>query len=738
MNYNLLSLILITIVSLTVPAFAEIEKGINYDKEILQTNPDNSQVIKHTLLSYDRILDGNNYKDYIFTETETKLKITTARGFIELDKNSCAFNFDGKFIDSIIAFNSIVDDYSFNAVTQINSSSCEAYYDITEKSLVAKRYASGVGFMEYKYIFKKGEWKTQLEATNLSGLTNRVFAFDQTIDLNRDTIDYGGNIKNLDDFSGQTFNRTWLENNQGKIIDLLNGVNFDFDLGFDSLDSITVTDTGINKSKLTFHYMRSNKILMPDETLIIDPTFGYTSNSDWQRIVGTPTATNCNSVPAPAKNQVNRDVRTPATGAGSCITVAYEFDISSILETDVTVTSVNVRTNSTLVGTGKACDLVFLPTTAQPSVATAANIHAGMYAGTVIVSSNDICTSSQANKVIASNGAGLTDTATRINSAVDWIGIGFKHTGSVVDGTNYEISIDNAELEITYLFPVPPEFEVDIDLENIGDAFKVNGTLSILSGYPTANVTNIIYYVNGSAITTNSTGQNFTSIPVTLNLGPFWYQQTTDSVYNHTVSVTIQDFFQDLYTNHTFNLVTREYDPDYFLALDPTQGFVNYTFPGGNNIINVNRDTGGSLFNVECQYFTQADAFFNNLDQGIWDNQSNVLFYVGDGSGFYYVQCYNDGELFVTPIPQNYSNALVPGLIIFDQLGGFFGAPSIILVIIAILSLATGRNYPIIMLIAASVTGILLALEVLVLDAGLVVAIIVMTGIGLFGIRKFY
>ncbi len=42
------------------------------------------------------------------------------------------------------------------------------------------------------------------------------------------------------------------------------------------------------------------------------------------------------------------------------------------------------------------------------------------------------------------------------------------------------------------------------------------------------------------------------------------------------------------------------------------------------------------------------------------------------------------------------------------------------------------------MLIAASVTGILLALELITLDPGLVVILIVLTGVGLFGIRKFY
>lgn len=273
--------------------------------------------------------------------------------------------------------------------------------------------------------------------------------------------------------------------------------------------------------------------------------------------------------------------------------------------------------------------------------------------------------------------------------------------------------------------------------ENVGDMFTFNGTVSSVIVSPSPQtVTQIKIIDNGTIVDTRSISDTLTdTVNATLTQTSLLFSddllhqiKLRITASNHTGTVTIDSPIQNL---------TREYEPDYFTAIDPTQGQVNYTF-ADNNIIKVNRSFNGSVFNIECQYFTHADAFFDNFDLGVWDNRSNVYYYKGDVSNYYYIQCFNDGELFITAISQNYSNSLVPGLLIFDELGGFFGAPSIILVILAILSLGTGRNYPIILLIAASVTGILLALELLVLDPGLVVALVVMAGIGIFGIRKFY
>lgn len=280
-----LLIIPLLLIGLTPSIFAEIEYGQFTDKETIINN--DIITTKLTIINYERIYD-NGFKDFIFIDNQNNLQVETMAGTLTLDKNSCGFSFydggyiennpDPLFTDSIIPFNKIVDSNDWDEINQISSASCETYW--TGSELVAKRYASNVGFMEYKYILIDGVWKTQLEATNLTSLTDRVFGFDQTIDLNTDLISFGNVTRNLDNFDGQTFNRNFLVNNQGNILDFMNGFSFDFDLGFDNLDSITITDTGENSSKLTFHYTNNNDILNPNETLVIDPTILQDSTNE--------------------------------------------------------------------------------------------------------------------------------------------------------------------------------------------------------------------------------------------------------------------------------------------------------------------------------------------------------------------------------------------------------------------------------------------------------------------------
>jgi len=277
----------------------------------------------------------------------------------------------------------------------------------------------------------------------------------------------------------------------------------------------------------------------------------------------------------------------------------------------------------------------------------------------------------------------------------------------------------------------------ELNIDNIGDEARISGSL-IVSNSSWSNLTSIKFYVNGTLTNTNGTNQNKTTQYQlqTTNYGPFWYQMTTDSIYNFTIVPTVTNETMTL-SQHGDNLTSREYEPDYFTADDPTQGTVNYTFVP-TNTIQVNRNQSGAVFSIECAYITQSNAFFNNTELQEWDNETNTGFYSNDYTGFYYVTCYNDGELFTTILEQNYTNQLVPGLVIFDELGGFMGAPSVILVIIAILSLATGRNFPIVIIIAVSVTGIMGAMGLVTFDPSIWAALIIIAGITLFGVRKFY
>lgn len=722
MNYSFF-LIPVLLIGLIPFSFAEVEHGKNYDKETISINSDGSKTIKHTFLNYDRIFNGDQWVDFLQSGNQIQTSLDTV-----------ILNADGSYTwvekgitDKIIAkYADISDLNTWTYPNTLNNDTPDNVWNGT--AFVSTKNKSGVGNLNYVYLLDGMAWKTQLEAKNLSALTTKVFGFDEIVDLERDTIKFGGVTRNLDNFDGITFDKEFLEANEGKVIDFLNGATFDFDKGFENLHSITVYDTGVNKSRLVFDY-RTSEILLPGETLIVDPTFGPSSPSTEGRTYSNnPSSGTCVGRTFSGSDTI---VDLVYGNNGYCVMPYFQYNTTSVPDGLGSVLSAtftySIPTTTDIV---IDCVLRELDTTATGSQTTYNESLSGTKISDVFTS----CQSTGTGKTVAFNSAGLSDIYTKISSGINFYGLSVFTDAVTAPNGNKAVLGASPTLEITY--STAPVFEVnDIIIENIGDAFSITGNFTINSGM-LINVTSIVHSVNGSAITTNSTGQNTTSYPQTINFGPFYYQQTSDSAHNHTVTVNVQSLHVS-YSNSTSDIATREYDPDYFTALDPTQGLVNYTFISGN-LLNVNRDTGGSGFNIECRYLSQSEAFFNDPSVGVWDNKSNVIFYVGDTEGYYYAECFNDGELFIIAIPQNYTNSLVPGLLIFDQLGGFFGAPSIILVIISILSLGTGRNYPIVMLIAAAVTGILLALELLTLDPGLVVAIIVMTGFGLFGIRKFY
>ena len=852
MNYFFLLLIPVLFLAPGV-AFGEIEKGYNYDREFLYTqgSTDYYKFTSHPerIVNYTNAEGIDIYSDYRVSEDANTIQVETVHGSVSLDKNTCGFSFfndgyitegeDPLFTDSIIARRATNDTDNWIDINQINNASCVAFWDDTLKELTARK-AHSVGLMEYKYIFKIPIWKTQLEVTNLSALTDQKFGFTQTFDLNRDTITWGGNEKNLDNFDNSTFNRTFLENNESKLMQLMNGYNYDLSLAFDYLNAVTTYDTGLNKSKLAFDFTLNSQILSPSQTLIIDPTFtdsapaddGFERELDDDDLCG-----NAGSNVSTSNTGTTANAAQWFSNTHDCHYAYFEYDITSIPDSALIL---DVDFDFEIVyKTGAARDCVYVGLDSQPSVTNSQNLITAIRGDETLLTDSS-CT------VVGSYSIDMGTTAdTYVSDSLvrDWIALGVKltpetdnnqdnvnqfaqqthatadpptitivystsafsdavtdlhiqnynngesleldwttpadngltiigyqinytlsHTGDPTTvlvndtgTTTTEYTVSSLTPDSLYSFRVgtwvnyPGSVNASGNMANtttyyanpnlydyniIGDVIKINVTGLINSVGPGSfNVTDAKLYVNGTLENHNTSVWNGSAY--TWSQGPNWYQMTTDDIYNITTTVTGQNDFWHSTTNITSAFVSRGYGPSYQTALDPTEGTVNYTFPSPN-VIYVNRDKGGNVFSIECVYFTQSSAFFGDTSAGVWDNYSSTGYYQKNYAGFYYVTCYNDDELFTTTLSQNFSNALIPGLVIFDQLGGFMGAPSIILIIIAILSLGTGRNFPIILTIAVSVTGILYALELIEIDAGIFVALVIIAGISIFGIRKFY
>ena len=330
--YFFLPFILIASAGIYQQSFA-VETVIGYDY-FDTTNPDGTH-------------NWSSHHPYILNQQGQYVPFLNDGNKVETNHGSVILNSDGSysfykkgiiddtplFTDRVIAkYADITNLNSWTYPNSINNDTPDVSWD--GDNFVSTKQAT-IGKLEYKYILSNGSWKTQLEATNLSTLTTKAFGFDQIIDLNRDTIFFGGQQRNLDNFDGITFDKTWLENNKGNVIDVLNDVLFDFDLGFENLYSVTIHDTGVGSSQLIFDY-RTTTPLLPNKTLIIDPTFNSaTSNDGRLRSAGAAGAT-CPTTYNTTDSQEYALTDDSGSGSNDTCQVAYfKYDLSAIPSTAV-------------------------------------------------------------------------------------------------------------------------------------------------------------------------------------------------------------------------------------------------------------------------------------------------------------------------------------------------------------------------------------------------------------------
>ena len=519
--YFFLPFILIASVGIYQDSFA-VETVTGYDY-FDTTNPDGS----HTWSNHYPYIQNQQGQYVPFLNDGTKTETNHGSVILNTD-GSYSFYKDGiidsspLFTDRIIAKYADVSDLtSWTYPNSINNDTPDILWD--GDSFVSTKQ-SAIGKLEYKYILDNGKWKTQLEATNLSALTTKAFGFDQIIDLNRDTIKFGGQQRNLDNFNTVTFDKEWLTNNEAKVIDFLNDISFDFDLGFENLYSVTVYDTGINSSQLVFDY-RTTDPLLPNETLVVDPT--YSSNNptvDGQmRDSGNNGSLDGNAFSkqdAITIHAVGRyELIDPFDGARAF----YEFDVSSIPSMSNVVSAVFKFETGADIGTRDGCE--FRTMSNQPSVSTDDQIWHAIGNGTMI--SNTCPTASSTNQSITLD----SDMYDYIESqlSVDWVSIGIKSdTEGAQDATHHGVQYFAEEsagtpdptLEITY-HPIPDAVttltnstvtattaNIQWSAPNLNGGTLQNYVVNYTNphGNPltfVANTTNTYYNVTGLAFGTN-------------------------------------------------------------------------------------------------------------------------------------------------------------------------------------------------------------------------------------------
>ena len=413
----------------------------------------------HTWSSHEPyVSDGNQWVPFIQNGNE----VITAHGNILINTDGSFTWADKGITDTIIAKYADVSNLnSWTYPNTLNNGTPDISWNGT--ALISSKVKAGVGQLDYKYVSIGSSWKTQLEATNLSALTTKAFGFDEIFDINKDTLKFGNQTVNLDNYNNTTFGKQWIDNHESKVIDLLNGINYDFDIAFDSLYSITVYDTGVNSSRLVFDY-RTATPLLPGQTLILDPTFTSAVPSSEGRVYTNDIALGtCGTTYQAGDGTLN--VKRPSTIAvDNCQVVYFNFDVSGIAFSSITVQSATIEYDITNSGSPVNCDWKHLAFTGGNNNATLQALVFDTVNATDILQNDATCTTGVADGYVDTfDTGGYASLIAGDVSGDDIVSLGIFFTDPNRDGTNRNITFRNSDaiLSITYL-PPPPYAVTDL------------------------------------------------------------------------------------------------------------------------------------------------------------------------------------------------------------------------------------------------------------------------------------
>ncbi len=549
------------------------------------------------------IFDGVNFVPYI----QNGLTVESLIGDVTLNPDG-SYTWNGKFDDSIIGkYADISDLTTWTYPNGLNNDVPDVSFSNSE--FHSNKIQAGVADMDYKYVFKNGKWKTELIVTNLSGLTTKVFGFDQIINLNTDSIEIDGRIYNIDNFDGTVLNKLFLDHNEGKVLDLMNGVNFDFDLGYENLYSVTIHDTGVNSSQLVLDY-RTNTILLPGETLIIDPTFSQSSTSAGRVWGAGQSGTACNPTKGAggdASAYLYKGKTTDSTVSTDCQVGFFVFDVSTVDDGITSISSASLEWDTTTkTGTPTACDLYVGTETTQTQQMYDDGTRLGSPLGVEAVDASTACENNGTGHLETFNTAGKNEIISIINSGTDDISIVFGFDDWTRDASTNYILNTNAVLEIVYQNAPVPDAITDLTYANLdGNSLDLIWTEPGLNG---GNVTN--YMVNSTTPWSSSTNflanstnlyYNVTGLPWGTEYS-FSVSVLTEGGYNFTGNVLNITTTSPLYTgvaptgltvNDCYHTCTTQLNLEWTATLmDSINGFrIFFETPIGNGFTTLTSNT---------------------------------------------------------------------------------------------------------------------------------------------------
>lgn len=392
-------------------AYADIEKGKDYDREIIATGQDG---ITYRWTSHpERILDGNVYRDYRLFQDSNIVQLETANsGSLVFDKNTCAYNLYGNgYINdtntpkikgiSWTVKGKLSSAVSWSNVNSVNNAACSVAVTTTEETVkITGTKANGLGTFQIvlDYFPGRGIKETMRAYNNNPAWNNHNIGFTETFEVPQ-LIHLGGKLYDLSQLNGTILGRNWIGNNTEKLISLSNKINYNFGLGWSNLNDTKIIWDG-TKAKLALNYLYPVGIVPYQQWISVDPTFTTNNPTVDGHIRTTDVAgAACGAVLDNVNNTstVQVSLRTSAGGTPSCARGYFEWPTTSI-SPGVTVTDVDIAYAVSSDSSARTCNWNSM--SVRPSTSGSTAIWNAIGSGTTYVAGDTTCQTTGNNKAL--------------------------------------------------------------------------------------------------------------------------------------------------------------------------------------------------------------------------------------------------------------------------------------------------------------------------------------------------
>lgn len=464
------------LILLTQPAYAEpfitVEQGADYTKTLISENPDGTRTYQWESHP-DKIITWYNqgvpvYSHYRLNEDANSVTVETMNsGSISWNKNSCSYDiYPNGYVDGQVAKvkniswtvkGKLSSSSTWSSVNSVNNASCQTSItqDGTNLTITGQK-TNSVGTFQIVIEYRPGlGFKETMKAYNNNpAWNNHHIGFTETFEVPQ-VIKFGAQTYDLANYNGTTLNRTWIENNQAKLIQLFDGYVYDFGIGFDNLEDVKITyQNGI--AKLSLNYLYTNSIIPYQQWVEIDPTFGPSTGTNYLLQTTNGAGVACPGAPY-AKSVANGRAERQSSGdpGGQCFRAVTAFDVTTINDNIGVISTMNVTTTTSApanMGT-EACDMHRVMN--DPSTAAAALLWADLQSHTKYVSTNTQCRTAQTFTMTLSSNA-TSELISSVRAGNNTFSIGFKFTSETRDGVGHTVTFGTTTLKVVYETAQPP------------------------------------------------------------------------------------------------------------------------------------------------------------------------------------------------------------------------------------------------------------------------------------------